>query len=64
MANPSDVGTDELYTYPEPPNPLGGFLGRLINALKAPDEAEGWPRIIIPAIITGLAVSAVRRVLM
>ena len=64
MTDPNDVGTTSLYDYPTEGNPVGELLKRIVNALKAPDEAEGWPRIVIPALVTGIAVSAVQRVVM
>jgi hypothetical protein len=63
MTDPSDVGTTELYSYPEAPNPAGEIVRRFVEALRAPDESEGWPRIVVPAIVTGLAVEAARRVM-
>jgi len=64
MTDPNDVGTTELYSYPEAPNPAGEVVRRFVDALRAPDEAEGWPRIVVPALVTGIAVTAARRVMM
>jgi len=63
MTDPNDVGTSALYEYPDGPNPAGEIVRRFVEALRAPDESEGWPRIVVPAIVTGLAVEAARRVM-
>jgi len=61
MTNPSDAGTSSLYSYPSGPNPVGETLRELVSGLKNPDEATGWPRILIPALVTGIGIELVRR---
>lgn len=64
MADPNDVGTTQLYNYPDLPNPAGEAIRRLVDAVKSPDDAEGWPRIIVPALVTGIGIEVVRRVML
>lgn len=61
--DPSDVGTSEMYgsSGPTATDRVAGTVGRVIDGVRSPDDAEGWVGILLPAIVTGIAIEAVRR---
>jgi hypothetical protein len=62
--NPSDVGTSDMYpTGEEAGARIGDAFTRVVDGVRAPDEADGWVGILLPAIVTGLAIEAIRRAL-
>jgi len=65
MPSPDDVNSGDLYKrFGNAPNALGAFVTRLRDAVRDPQDTEGWLAILLPAIVTGLAVTLLRRVLL
>lgn len=60
---PSDVGGSDLYDR-FGPKPLidrtAVFRDRLKDALMNPEQATGWPGILIPAVISALLINFLR----
>jgi hypothetical protein len=66
MPAPDDVSTDDMYDRfgPEPLiEKTAGIRSSLMTAVRNPQEAGGWPGVIIPAVATALAIQALRRYL-
>jgi hypothetical protein len=66
MPSPNDVNDPDMYDRfgPEPLiNKTAGIRASLMNAVRNPQEAGGWPGVIIPAVATALALSVVRRLM-
>lgn len=63
--SPSDVGKTDLYgTFGSSANAVSELTGNVVEGLREPDEAEGWIGILIPAIVTGLAIAFARRLIL
>ena len=60
--NPSDVGTTRMYANPGPSTSerIGERFQSVVDGVKDPSSAEGWTAILIPAIVTGMAVALIR----
>lgn len=64
MPSPNKVGSGDLYERlgPDPLiNKTATIRQTVMNTIRDPDQADGWPAILIPALATGLAVSIMRR---
>jgi len=63
---PSDVGTGDLYDRFNP-TPLvertGELREKVGTTLRNPDEASGWPAILIPALASAVLINYLRRFL-
>jgi len=65
MPDPNNVNTGDLYDrFGNTPNALGAFVTRLRDAVRDPQDTGGWLAILLPAIVTGLAVTLLRRLLL
>lgn len=62
--SPDDVDTGDLYDRFEP-EPLISrtreYVDTIRETIRNPDDAEGWPAIIIPAIVSAVAINYLRR---
>jgi hypothetical protein len=61
---PSDVDSNDLYNRfgPEPLiNRTREFRDAIMAAVRDPDDAQGWPAILIPAIVSALLINVLRR---
>jgi len=65
MPSPDDVNSGDLYDrIGNTPNKLGAYVTQIRDAVRDPQGADGWLAILIPAIVTGLAVTLLRRLLL
>lgn len=67
MIGPDDAVSDDIYGRMQPESiapEIAAFVDRMITAVKNPDDADGWPALIVPAIVTGLAVALARKVIL
>jgi len=61
---PDDVATGDLYGRFQPDSlreTVAPHVDRVTNAIRDPDDAEGWPAILIPAIVSALLINYLRR---
>jgi hypothetical protein len=66
MPAPDDVNSADMYDRfgPEPLiEKTAEIRSSLMTAVRNPQEAGGWPGVIIPAVATALAIQALRRFL-
>lgn len=63
MPDPDNVSSGDLYNrFGNTENALADVFETAEAAIRNPDEAEGWAAILIPAVVTGVAVALVRKV--